>query len=134
MDRSAVRRASHQPIEHVKLADEVPLAYPANRWVARHLTNVPGPESQQADARAASRRGGRSLAAGMTAANDQNIVHGQPLSLILFHVKHRLFAEAETAEQCIQHILNPRPSGQPIERAACQAEILRNKQRICFSE
>ena len=51
------------------------LADPADRRVARHLANVLRAEARQAHARATTRRGRSRFAAGMTATNDQNVVH-----------------------------------------------------------
>ena len=116
VDRGAVGGARHQPVEHVELADQMALADPADRRVARHLPDVFGAEGQQADARAAPGRGRRSFAAGMAGADDEHVVHARPLSRSLFHVK-QLLAEAKRAEQRIEQILDPGAAGQPVECA-----------------
>jgi hypothetical protein len=75
MNRRAVRGACHEAIEHVELADEVALADPADRGVARQLPCVLGAEREQPYARAATDCGGRSLAAGVASTNHQNVMH-----------------------------------------------------------
>ena len=80
MDCGAVGGAGHQPVEHVELAHQMALADPADRRVARHLADILGAEADQADASAAARRRSRGLAAGMTAANDQDVKHRRRLT------------------------------------------------------
>jgi hypothetical protein len=80
VDRGAIGGARHQPVEDVELANQMALADPADRRVAAHLAEVFGAEADQADASAAARRRCRRLAAGMTAANDQDIEHSGPLA------------------------------------------------------
>ena len=82
MDGGAVGGARHQPVENVQLAHEMAFADPADRRVARHLPDIFGAESQQADARAAAGRSGGRLAAGMAGADDQNVEHARRLSAI----------------------------------------------------
>jgi hypothetical protein len=57
----------------------VAFANSADRGVAGHLSDVFGPEGNEPHTRTASRRGGRSLATGVTAANHQNIEHHDAL-------------------------------------------------------
>ena len=78
MDRGAVGGARHQPVEHVELAHQMTLADAADRRIARHLAEILGAEGQQADARAAARRGGRRFAPGVAGADDQYVVHARP--------------------------------------------------------
>jgi hypothetical protein len=75
MDRGSIRRARHQPVEHVELADQMTLPNATDRRVARHLSGIFPPERQQPDARPAARGSGSSLAPGMAGADHQNIVH-----------------------------------------------------------
>src|SRR6185369_3850981 len=77
MDRRPIRRTRHQPVEHIEFADQVALADPADRRVARHLAGVLGAERQQPDARAAPRGRRRSFASGMAGADHQDVVHAR---------------------------------------------------------
>ena len=87
VDRRSVRSAGHQAVKHVELANEVALAHPPDRGVARHLTGVLGTECQQANPRPAPRCRGRRLAPGMAGADDQNVEHPASLSRATVHVK-----------------------------------------------
>jgi hypothetical protein len=80
MDRGTIRGSRHQSVENVELADEMALADPADRRVARHLPGILGPECDKANARAAAGRGSRSLASGMAGANHQYVVHSLALA------------------------------------------------------
>jgi hypothetical protein len=53
---------------------------PADRRIARHLTNVLSAERDQTNVRPTTGRGGRSLASGMTCAYNEDVKHGQALS------------------------------------------------------
>jgi hypothetical protein len=80
MNRSAIRRSRHQPVEDVELANEMALANSAKRRIARHLARIFGAEGEQADARAAASRRSSCLASGMAGADHQNVVHAQALA------------------------------------------------------
>jgi hypothetical protein len=80
MDGGAVRGARHQAVENVELSDKMAFAHPANRRVARHLPGIFGAEGQQADARTTPRRCCRSLAARVTSADNQDVVHERALA------------------------------------------------------
>ena len=98
VDRGPVGGTGHQSVEHVELANQMPLPNPADRRVAGHLTDILSAKSHKPDARATARRGRRSLAAGVAAADDQDIKHAKALSRFcprekivsdeMFHVKH----------------------------------------------
>ncbi len=75
VDRGAIGGAGHQPVKHIELAHQVALANPADRRVARHLPGILEAEGEQADPRAATGRGSRSLASGMAGANHHYVVH-----------------------------------------------------------
>ena len=68
-----VRDASHQTVEGVDLAHEMTLADPADRRIARHLADGLDPVGQQQGACADARGRGRGLAAGVSAADDDDI-------------------------------------------------------------
>jgi hypothetical protein len=80
MDCRAICGARHQSVENVELANQVTLADPADRRIARHLASVLGAEREQPDTRASASRGSRGLASGMAGADHQNIMHGPPLA------------------------------------------------------
>ena len=48
----------------------------------------------------------------------------------MFHVKHSLFAQAETAEERIQHIFDSRTSGQLVKCRARRAKVFRHQDEI----
>ena len=99
VDRRAVGRARHQPVEHVELAHQMALADAADRRVARHLPGVLGAEGQQPDARArgAPRQPQPRSRHGRRRSPERRASRGA-LARSMFHVKHS-FAEAEAAEQ-----------------------------------
>jgi hypothetical protein len=122
VDCGPVSGASHETIEDIQLADQVALAYTADRRVARHLTNVLTAERDESDTRPPSGRSRRRFATGVAASDDENVKHRTALRGICpsgkivsddcaFHVKHLLFAEAEAPEQCVQDIFNTRSTG-----------------------
>jgi hypothetical protein len=132
MDRGAVGGSRHQSVEDVELAHEVPLADPADRRIARHLSDVLGPKRQERDPRAPASRGSRSFASGMAAADDQNVAHDRRLTSTVFHVKHRvpLLPEAEAGKQSIEEILDSGAPSEPVECTAGNAQILGREHRV----
>ena len=81
VDRGSVSGAPHQSIKRINLADQMPLAQPADRGVARHRPDPVAAMRQQRGARAPTGRRCGSLGAGMAAANHDYVK-------VLFHVKH----------------------------------------------
>ena len=73
---------AHQAVQRVDLAHEMALAEPADGRIAGHLADGGEAVGDQRRARAHARRGGRGLAAGMAAADDDDVeafvvpVHG----------------------------------------------------------
>jgi hypothetical protein len=80
MDCGAIRRASHQPVEYVKLSHKMALADATDRRIARHLACVFCSECEQSDTRAPPGRCSRSFASGMASTNYQNFMHHAPLA------------------------------------------------------
>lgn len=122
VNRRAIGSSGHQPIEHVQLTDEMSLADTADRGIAAHLTNIFPTEGQQSDARPTACRCSSCLAASMPRTYYENVKHVQALrkegadgQTAVFHVEH-LLAEAKTSEQCIQDVLHPRRTSQPVQR------------------
>ena len=81
MDRGGVGRAADQPVEGIDLADEMPLAQPADGRIAAHRPDGGEIEGHQRSARAHSRGHRRRFASGMTAADHHDIkaTHGAHL-------------------------------------------------------
>ena len=73
VDAGAVDQPAHQPVERVDLADEVPLADPADRRVARHLADRVDALRHEDRPRARARRRRRRLAAGVPAAHHDHV-------------------------------------------------------------
>ena len=67
---------AHEPVERVDLAHEMALAEPADRRIAGHDAEVGARLHNQRCARAESSRGGGRLAAGVSAANDDDVEGG----------------------------------------------------------
>jgi hypothetical protein len=80
VNRRTVGRTRHEPVEHVKLADEVTLADTSDRRVARHLPDIFRAKCDKAYARAPASRRGRSFAPGMAGTDHQDIEHPPALS------------------------------------------------------
>ena len=74
LDAGQVGDPTHQAVEGIDLADQMPLAEPANGRIAGHFAD--GSEAVGDQRRARAHAGGRSgsLAAGMAAADDDNVV------------------------------------------------------------
>jgi len=73
LDTAAIRRPAHHPVEGVDFTDQMPLAQPANRRVARHLPNGRKLVGHQRRPSAEPRSGSGSLGAGMPTANDNDV-------------------------------------------------------------
>ena len=64
---------AHHPVQRIDLANEMALGQAADRRIARHLADGFELMGQQQGPRAQPRRGRGRLAAGMTAANDDDV-------------------------------------------------------------
>ena len=73
LDAGGVGDPAHQAVERVDLAHQVALAEPADRRVARHLADGRDAVGEQQRARAHARRRRRGLAAGMAAADHDDV-------------------------------------------------------------
>ena len=74
LDAGLVGDPAHQPVQRVDLADEMALAEPADGRIAGHLADGGEAVGDQRRPRAKPRRGGSGLAAGMAAADDDDVV------------------------------------------------------------
>ena len=70
LDAGGIGHLAHQAVEGVDLADQMPLAEPANGRIAGHLADRGEAVGDQRRARTHASRRGRRLAAGMAAADD----------------------------------------------------------------
>src|SRR5690606_24743823 len=73
LDAAEVGDAAHQAVERVDLADEVPLSQPADGGVAGHRPHRIETVGDERRRRSHARRRGRGFAAGVAAADDDNI-------------------------------------------------------------
>ena len=73
LDSALVGDPTHQAVERIDLADQMALAEPADRRIAGHRADSREPMRDQCRARAQARRRGRSLAAGVPAADHNDI-------------------------------------------------------------
>ena len=82
LDAGGVGDAAHQAVERIDLAHQVALAEPADRRVAAHLADGRELVGDQRRRHAEARGGRRRLAAGVSAANndDAEIGHGGALA------------------------------------------------------
>ena len=74
LDAGGIGHLPHQAVERVDLADQMPLAEPANGRIAGHFADRGEAMGDQRRARTHASRRGRSLAAGMAAADDDHVV------------------------------------------------------------
>ena len=74
LDAGGVSHPAHQAVEGVDLADQMPLAEPANGRIAGHLADGGEAVGDQRRARADAGGSRRSLAAGMAAADHDHVV------------------------------------------------------------
>ena len=75
LDAGGIGHPPHQAVERVDLADEVALAEAANGRIAGHLADGGDAVGDERGLRAHARGRGRSLAAGMAAADDDDVEH-----------------------------------------------------------
>ena len=83
LDAGGIRHPAHQAIQRIDLAHQVTLAEPADGRVARHLADGREAMRDKRRARAHARRRSRRLAAGMAAADHDNVEgprHGSGVS------------------------------------------------------
>ncbi len=73
LDAGGIRHPPHQAIQRIDLAHQMALAEPADGRIAGHLADGGEPVRHQRRARAHAGRGSRSLAAGMAAADDDDV-------------------------------------------------------------
>ena len=91
---AGVGDAAHQPVERVDLADQMAFAEAADGRIAGHRADRRGGVGDQRRARAHARRGGGRLAAGMAAADHDDVKRAahRPrapgVRTGVFHVKH----------------------------------------------
>ena len=90
LDAGRIGHPPHQPVQRIDLAHQMALAEPADGRVARHLADGGEPVRDERRARAHARRRSRRLAAGMAAA-DHDDVEGFGVHWIL-RTGHTIFA------------------------------------------
>jgi len=71
----AIRRSRHQSAQRIDLANQMSLAYAANRRVARHSPNVRTTERRKPDSDASPCRRRSSFNASVAGTNDKNVEH-----------------------------------------------------------
>ena len=91
MDCGPIGGPGHDAAHRVDFADQMALAHPADRRIARHLAKIVRAKGQQRHARAAARRGTSRLASGMTATNDQYVEHRPPIQARARRVQRSMF-------------------------------------------
>ena len=77
LDAGYIGEAAHQAVERIDLPDKMALAETTDRGIAGHLPNRLELLSQQDSSRAKAGCGGRSLTAGMTAADNDDVERGR---------------------------------------------------------
>jgi hypothetical protein len=73
LDAGRIRHPPHQAVERIDLAHQMALAEPTDGRIAGHLADGGKAVRHQRRARAHAGRGGRSLAAGMAAADNDDV-------------------------------------------------------------
>jgi hypothetical protein len=126
-----INRPTHKAVERVNLPDEMALSQATNRRVARHFTHTRPLMCDQRNRRANARGGRGGFRTGMTAAHNDH-VEGQRsrktvLAAVEFHVKHLrfigeaarawLFADAESTENMVEHVLDINRARNPTKRS-----------------
>jgi hypothetical protein len=87
LDTGLVRHPAHDAVEGVDLSDQMALAEAADGWIARHGSDRVQPLGHKRDLGAEARGGGRSLRAGVTAADHDHVEgvdHCHPARLAVF--------------------------------------------------
>ena len=122
-----IRGAGHNAIKRINFAHQVALAHPANSRVAGHFPNGFNLMGQQKRARTTTRRGRRSLTAGVATAHNHNIKgqirarHVPPISALL--------ADTEVPEDDIENFLNTHAPRQAAKGEKGRAQRLRRQLR-----
>src|SRR3546814_334015 len=143
MDRRAVRRARHPPVERVDFAHQMALAESADRRVARHRPDQRRIETDERDARAEPRGGGGGLGPGVSTTDDDDIESSATLhdggALSAKRAANppkcdrcdvsrgTSFPDTEASEQGVEHLLDPGASCNAIERRCSEPKPLCNK-------
>ena len=73
LDAGGIRDAAHQPVERVDLPDQMALAEPTDRRIARHRPDGRETMGYQRRPRTDPRRGGRGFAAGVATADHDDV-------------------------------------------------------------
>ena len=137
MDRGGVGGLCHHAVESIDLAHDMALADPADRGVAGHGADGLSRECDQGHIRATAGGDRCRLHAGVTATDNQDIemLHDGPRLGVrhhlvkVFHVEHSL-ADAELAEQCIQHVVGRPSTGNLVEPVSRAPKFLRDDQLV----
>ena len=79
MNGRTVSGPRHQPVEDIKLSDEVAFADSPDRRVTGHLSSIFGTEGKKTDAGAPARRSSGRFTSGMTGADHDNVEHASGL-------------------------------------------------------
>ena len=117
-----VRDAPHQAVESIYLPNKMTLPKPADRGIAGHYSYCAGFQGYQRNASTKPRGGVGRLRSSVAPSNNDYVFRE------LFHVKHApLFSDAEAGEHPAENFLRIDPAGDPVERAAGQADILRGE-------
>jgi hypothetical protein len=82
MNRGTIRRLGHDPTHGIDFSRQMPLANPAYRRVAGHLTKIIRTKGKQTHPSASPRRCARRLAPSVTTANDHNVEHGRAIQAV----------------------------------------------------
>jgi hypothetical protein len=93
LDPCQISDSPHHTLQRIDLTNEVPYTKSAKCWIARHNTNGVRPQRNQCRSYAHPRGGVRSFSSGVSAAYNNDVV--------MFHVKHSLFADAKTQENFV---------------------------------
>ena len=92
MQACGIGDPAHDSTKRFDLADQMPFADPAHRWVARQCARIARIKRDKRNARAAPCGGRGRLAASMPGTDNQDVpvVHAQGLATLdaMFHVKH----------------------------------------------
>lgn len=120
LNTGRIRQPSHQTVQRIDLADQVPLSQSSDRRIARHRPRVVSPKRDQSYLCSQTCSSGGGLQTRMACPDDKDIV--------MFHVEH-LLADTEAREDFVKIVIRRHSSNDFAQAMRSLANRLR--QQFC---
>ena len=124
-----------QSVEHVHLANEMPLAYSADCGIAGHGADTRWIIGDQRNTRALPRGSSSRLASGMSATDNDNVELEHDAAMLSLPAKFNVprgtsLADTEAPEQAVEHILYAAAADHRIQRLRRLHQMFRNQHMV----